>query len=84
MFVATLFEKTNKCDILSQIDKKLSEKGEKVYHKYAFGVKNCKNTDDSLILSDLRDILVAKLNGHDCFRHTPQNQIENIIKRYLI
>ncbi len=85
MFVTAIFDKTNKCELLSQVDKKLSELGKNLYQKYAFGVKSCdmSQTKNITRLSDFRKILVDKINGHDCYRDISQKDIENIIKRYL-
>ena len=83
MFVSTLFEKTDRCDVITQIDRKISETGKQIYQKYAFGTKECSDSSNSLILSDLRQILVAKLNNHDCFNGYSKKEIENVIKKYL-
>jgi len=69
--------------LISRIDSALSEGGRKIYEKYAFGVKNCTDVDESLVLSDLKEILKMKQHNHDCFRDVTVSQIENIVKQYL-
>lgn len=81
MFLQNLFTDKESCDLISKIDKKLSEEGKSIYERYAFGIKDCGNNIE--ILSDLRSILLEKRKGSDCFKDISEQTIISIINKYL-